>query len=127
MKNIFFLTMIAAMIVIVPACKKNDTGGKATIAAFPKHHDRAIKGATVYVKFDAEEMPSDITTHYDLKITGEANEDHVHIEDLRYGHYYLYAVGYDSTIMQPVLGGIGVKIKWSERKDEMDVNIPVTE
>jgi hypothetical protein len=122
--------ILAAILVCTLAftsCKKNDTGGKATLVAFPAHHSQAVKGATIYVKFDAEDYSSDMTTNYDLKITGEANENHVHIEGLRYGKYYLYAVGYDSTIMQTVTGGIGVKIKWSDRKEEMVVNVPVTE
>lgn len=114
-------------VTILFSCKKGDIGGDATIAAFVKHHSTPIKGATVYVKFDEQELPSDITTNYDLKIDGEANEDHVHIEGLRYGKYYLYATGFDSTIMQTVTGGIPVKIEWSERKEEIDIDIPVTE
>ena len=127
MKKQLTLGIIATSILLATSCKKGDTGGDATIAAFPKHHTQPIKGATVYVKFDANELPSDPTNNYDLKIVGESNEDHVHIEGLRYGKYYLYAVGYDSTIMQTVVGGIPVKIKWSERKKELDQDIPVTE
>jgi hypothetical protein len=112
---------------ILFSCKKGDTGGDATIAGHVKHHSTPIKGATVYVKFDEQELPSDPTNNYDLKIVGEANEDHVHIEGLRYGKYYLYAVGFDSTIMQTVTGGVPVKIKWSERKEEIETDIAVTE
>lgn len=109
------------------SCKKNDTGGDATIVAFPQHHGKAIKGATMYVKFGATELPSNPTANSDLKVVGDPNEDHVHVENLRYGKYYLYAVGYDSTIMQTVTGGLAVVIKWSERKSETDVDVPVTE
>lgn len=62
-----------------------------------------------------------------MKIDGEANEEHVHIENLRYGHYFVYAVGYDSSIAQTVTGGIALKIKWKERKQELDLKVPVTE
>ncbi len=109
------------------SCKKNNTGGSATVAAIPQHHGSSIKGAVLYVKFGAEELPSNPTANYDLRIEGDPKEDHVHVEGLRYGHYYLYAEGYDSTIMQTVRGGLSVKIKWSERKEELDVKIPVTE
>ena len=127
MKTFIKLSTIVIAIITILSCKKSSTGGDATIVAFQAHHGKAVKGATVYVKFKAADLPSDPTNNYDLKIVGEPNEDHVHIEGLRYGTYYLYAVGYDSMITQTVKGGISAKIKWSERKQEIDINIPVTE
>ena len=126
MKKIISLILIAAAIVI-GSCKKNNTGGQCNIAAFPEHHGKSIYGATIYVKFGAKDLPGNPTSNYDLKIDGEANEEHVHINGLRYGHYYLYAVGYDSAIAQTVTGGIALKIKWKERKQELDVKVHVTE
>jgi hypothetical protein len=123
MKYIFCAMVLCSFL----ACKKNGTGGKATIAAIPQHHGKSIKGGVLYVKFGASELPSNPTTNYDLKLQGEAKEDHIHVEDLRYGQYYLYVEGYDSTVMKTVHGGVGVKIKWSERKEERDVVVPVTE
>ncbi len=109
------------------SCKKSETGGKAEVHAKILHHSTPVNAATLYVKFDTQELPSDITTNYDLKLEGEATDNHVHVEDLRYGEYYLYAVGYDSTISQTVKGGIPVKIKWSERKETIEIDVPVTE
>jgi len=123
-KGIFVFVIAVAF---TASCKKGDTGGDATIVANIKHHATAIKGATVYVKFDTDEYPSNPTTDYDLKIVGASNESHVHIEGLRYGKYYLYAQGFDSTDMIAVKGGLPVKIKWSKRKKEIDINVPVTE
>src|SRR3954465_10262114 len=94
------LLFAATVLNLVASCKKNGTGGDATIVAFPEHHGRAIKGATMYVKFNAKDLPADPTNNYDLKIQGEAKEDHIHIENLLPGNYYLYAVGYDSTISE---------------------------
>jgi len=116
-----------AALALIASCKKGDTGGDAVVVGFPKHHTTPIKGATIYVKFDATEMPSDPTNNYDLKIVGESNEDHVHIEGLRYGNYYLHTEGYDSTVMAPVHGGYPLKIKWSQRKKEIDVDLAVSE
>lgn len=124
MKRILIAALAFSMLA---GCKKSSTGGDVTIAAFPKHHSVPIKGATVYVKFDATELPADPTNNYDLKINGESNEAHVHIEGLRYGKYFLYAVGYDSTISAPVMGGVKISVKWKERKDELDIDIPVVE
>jgi hypothetical protein len=44
---------------------------------------------------------------------------------LKKGNYYIYGVGFDSTINQVVTGGLNVKIT---KKDEMaEVTLPVTE
>ena len=112
---------------IVFSCKKNGSGGSAELTAYPQHHGKAIKGCTVYVKFGASDLPADPTNNYNLKIDGNSKEDHVHIKNLLYGKYYLYAVGYDSSIMAPVTGGIAAKIKYSQRKKETEINIAVTE
>ncbi len=109
------------------ACKKNNVGGQCEVVAFPQHHGKSIYGATAYVKFGAKDLPANPTTNYDLKIVGEPDEEHIHIKDLRYGHYFIYSVGYDSAIAQAVTGGIALHITWSERKKEVDVNVPVTE
>jgi len=128
MKSFVKITLVAAVLATTfAACKKNGTGGDATIAAMPGHHGKMIKGATVFVKFKATELPSNPETNYDLKIVGDAKEDHVHIEGMLPGNYFLYAVGYDSTISLPVKGGVAVTIKNSEKKKEIDVDIPVTE
>ena len=120
------LSFIALSASVITACKKGDTGGDASISAHVKHHATSINLPTVYVKFDAKELPSDPTNNYDLKIVG-TDGDHVHIHGMRYGNYYLYATGYDSTIMMPVAGGIPIKIKWGDRKKEMEITIPVVE
>jgi hypothetical protein len=119
--------IIAMAAIVLFGCKKNGTGGDADIHANIKHHSLPIKGATLYVKFNATELPSDPTTDYDLKEVGCPLCTDIHVEGLRPGNYFLYATGYDSTIMQTVRGGIGVKIKWNERKEDMEINIPVVE
>ena len=119
--------ILFSFLLLIFSCRKTGTGGDATIVANIKHHATAIKGATVYVKFDTDEYPSNPTTDYDLKIVGASNESHVHIEGLLYGKYYLYAEGFDSTDMIAVKGGLPVKIKWSKRKKEIDIDVPVAE
>ncbi|HWY13434.1 MAG TPA: hypothetical protein VN026_19050 [Bacteroidia bacterium] len=123
MKNI----LSCILIILFISCKKNNTGGECNITAFPQHHGKPIKGATVYVKFGAQDLPADPTNNYNLKITALPDEDHANIKSLRYGKYYLYSVGFDSSIMLPVMGGISLNIKWAERKKAIDLNIPVTE
>lgn len=121
------IMQIAFTATLLFSCKKNGDGGKAEIHVRVNHHSTPINGSTVYVKFGTQELPSNPESNYDLKVKGEETDNHVHIENMRYGEYYLYAVGYDSTISQTVKGGMPVKIKWSERKTTIEVEIPVTE
>ncbi len=120
-------TLILLLFTVLLSCKKNNTGGVAVVKAHVGHHSQSVKGATVYVKFNTKEAPVSPENNYDLKIEGEAVEDHVHIQGLRYGDYYLYAVGYDSILNQVVKGGVPLKINWGDRKKEVEIDIPVTE
>ena len=127
MKSLFKILPIVFVLISFGACKKSSSGGDATVVVFPAHHGAPIKGATVYVKFKTNDLPSNPTGNYDLKIEGKVDEDHVHIKGLRYGKYYDYAVGFDSTISEVVTGGSPLTIKWKERKKEIDLDIAVTE
>jgi hypothetical protein len=124
------LGIVIATSLLLGACKKNGTGGEAIVAAMPAHHGKMIKGATVYIKFKATEKPVDPTIDYDLIVVSSPNDDHVHIDGLLPGKYFLYAVGIDSSLIAPnniVKGGVPLTIKYSERKSEIDLDIPVTE
>ena len=79
----------------------------------------------LYLRFGAKDFPGSAPTDYDMTTIGEANEEHVHIEGLRKGDYYIYAVGYDSTISAVVTGGQAYKI--SSKSGEHDVDVAVTE
>lgn len=127
MKTILKYIPLLLTIILFSACKKSSTGGDAAIVVSPEHHGAPIKGATVYVKFKTSDLPSNPTTNYDLVVVGDPAEDHVHIEGLRYGQYYLYAVGYDSSIGEEVSGGTALTIKWKERRKEIHLDIAVVE
>lgn len=127
MKTIVFVLTFYTSTLFFTSCKKNDTGGDASLIIHTAHHNSDVKGATVYVKFDARELPPDITSNYDLKVTAGPDEDSLHIMDLRYGNYFLYAVGYDSTISQSVIGGVSVEISWKERDEEIEIHIPLSD
>ena len=125
--GIFALCIFAAS-----ACKRAGTDGDATLVVFPQHHGRTIPNHagypdSVYVKFNAQELPTNPTQNFDVVFVGEVGEDHVHCEHLHTGNYFLYATGWDTTINQRVTGGESIKIKYKDRKQEIDVNVPVTE
>src|ERR1041385_7382098 len=94
--GIFALCIFAAS-----ACKRAGTDGDATLVVFPQHHGRTIPNHTgypdsVYVKFNAQELPTNPTQNFDVVFVGEVGEDHVHCEHLHTGNYFLYATGWDT-------------------------------
>ena len=123
---------LAVGITLIMSCQKAGIDGSATLVIFPQHHGVTIANHigyldSVYVKFDAKDLPSDPTHNYDAVFVGEYGEDHVHCTSLHTGNYYLYATAWDSINNERVYGGLAVKIKFSERQDEIDINIPVVE
>lgn len=121
------ISIIALLAVLITAaCKKDGTGGSATVAAMTKHHDKEIPFSTVYIKYGAKEFPGADVSQYDASQVTD-KEGHTHFEGLLRGDYYFYAVGYDSTSQAVVKGGVGIKIKRSERKNEIELKVPITE
>ena len=116
--------------VLLSSCSKAGTGGQAEVSAYVKHHDKAIPGAVIYIKYNAEEFPGTDLSAYDKSVqTGVSSHGagHAHIKELKPGSYYFYATGFDSSISQTVSGGRGLVIKRKEKKAEIDLDIPVTE
>lgn len=121
------LVVLFAVLTIALSCKKEGLGGDTEIAAFPKHHGKSIRNAMVYVKYGAKESPGEDVSKYDISAIANSLHDgvyHAHFHDLRKGYYYIYSVGFDSSIMQIVKGGIPVKIG---KSGEEEVDVPVTE
>ena len=59
--------------IFIVSCKKEGTGGKATIAATIKHHGKIIPYAIVYIKYGAKESPGTSSSDYDANQTADAN------------------------------------------------------
>ncbi|MEO5673690.1 MAG: hypothetical protein ABIQ74_03510 [Chitinophagales bacterium] len=135
----FFIALFAALLLLNISCGKDDkcvagTGGAVTIAAFPKHHNLHIYSEAMpgypdsaFVKFSPP--TSFVTTsnpaEYDLVVAGEAGEDHIHLENLKCGDYFIFMTGWDTSSNERVSGGIPYSI--SETSGEIDLEIPVTE
>ncbi len=124
-RNFSFILVTLSSLTFGSSCKKNDDNGKAELHAMIYHGSTPIPSSTLYVKFNATSEPSSPTTNYDLKLQGMDDDNHVHIENLRPGDYYLYAIGYDTLTKQTVKGGAAANIKWSERKKLKEVDIQV--
>lgn len=125
MKSIKVTILLALVLTLgFTSCKKNGTGGDATITMTVKHHDLIIPDATIYIKYDAKEFPGEDVSKYDNSVKADGN-GYAKFEGLLKGDYYLYGVGYDSNISETVKGGLGVEI--SKRSQIKEVIVPVTE
>jgi len=112
-------------------CDNAGTGGSKTIVAFPQHHTKPIFSQANYVdsafvKFNTQDFPGTSASDYDLVIAGEVGEEHVHIENLKCGDYFIYMTGFDSSINQRVKGGIPYHVD-ENAPTEIDLNVPVSE
>jgi hypothetical protein len=106
------------------------TGGNVTIVATPKHHSLIIVSDSTYVdsayvKFNTSNSPGQNASDFDLVIAGEPGEDHVHIEGLKRGKYYIRMTGWDHGLNQRVEGGI--PYEFSQTSGEIDLIVPVIE
>lgn len=133
-KNSALLLTVIATLIFTGCNDKNDckagTGGNVTLVAKPQHHGATILSTTAhpdtaYLKFDTQEFPGSNPADYDLVVVGEDGEDHVHIEGLKCGDYYIYMTGFDTTISQRVAGGI--PYSFSNESGEVVVTVPVVE
>jgi hypothetical protein len=125
MKTKLMLFLLTALVSIA-ACKKNGTGGKATIKGIVAHHSQAIPGATVYIKYDALDFPGSDVSKYDSNVSAGGDGSY-EIKNLLPGDYYLYGVGFDIANSEPVFGGVPVKIRRSDKKRTLEVNVAVVE
>lgn len=131
-KIVTTIALLSFVLIGTPSCNKAGTDGEATLVVFAQHHGRTIPNKvgypdSVFVKFNTQELPADPTHNYDALFVGEEGEDHIHCTSLHTGKYYLYATGWDTVINSRVTGGMAVKITHSQKKKEIDINLPVTE
>ncbi len=106
------------------SCKKNETGGKATLKGTIKHHNKTIPGAYVYIKFNATEFPGEDYYLYDTYVKADENGNYT--INFYKGSYYIYAIGNDLDIPFPyiVKGGLSVSLR---NKENLIKDIAVTE
>ena len=130
-KNITIITA-ALLITAFTSCKEEKdectagTGGSVTLVAFPQHHGADVRPYNVYVKYNTQNSPGTDPANYDLTIAADTTENHIEIENLKCGDYYIYMVGYDTAISEGVSGGIPTTIA-EGATGEINLNVPVTE
>lgn len=132
-RNVSLLSALAIFSgFVLNSCCKEGTDGDATLVVYLRHHGNLIPNHagwpdTVFVKFNSDELPGTKPSDFDTYFVGTPGEDHVHIANIACGKYYLYGAGIDSSGPYRVTGGMGIKIKHKERKEEITVELAVTE
>lgn len=107
------------------SCEYAGLGGNVTIVAYPKHHGDGTQPYNVYVKFNTQNFPGENPALYDLQIAADTSENHIEIENLKRGHYFIYMTAFDTSISEIVKGGIPTTV--TVAAGEIELDIPVTE
>lgn len=107
----------------ITSCKKDGTGGTATIKGYVAHHSIKIPNATVYIKYGATEFPGADVSSYSSSVKADGN-GYYEIKNLRKGNYFLYGVGYDPAFVANVYGGIPISLR---NKEAVEADIAVVE
>jgi hypothetical protein len=123
-KMLFAALALATSLVFVGCGPDEGLGGSSSIRFTAKHHNKAIPLTTMYIKYGAKTSPGISASDFDNAIISDAQGQGT-FENLQKGDYYLYGIGWDSSITQAVSGGVPVTIK--KDGDAMDVTVAITE
>jgi hypothetical protein len=110
--------------VILSCIPEGGPGGNSTIAFTTKHHEVIIPHCRVFIKYGDRSFPGEDTTIYDDAVTSD-NSGNGSFEGLTRGAYYIYGVGFDTSINQPVYGGTPVTI--GKNEEVKTIVVPVVE
>ena len=119
-------------LIFILSCQKAGDGGKATITVYPAHHGNKIMNRSdyadsVFVKYNSNELPGTRASDYNAIFTGTTGNDYVACEGLKAGKYFIYCTGFDTTGPYRVKGGLPVNIKYKDRKQNIKIDLPITE
>lgn len=131
MKKLIF-PFLGSLVLVISSCCKAGDGGDASLVVYLKHHGKIIENKksypdTVMVKYRSDEYPGSNPSVYDAIFVGREGENFVRINGLKCGNYFLFGAGMDSAGPYRVFGGQALEIKYSERKQEITVDLAVVE
>jgi hypothetical protein len=129
-----YLALLFLVAIGITACKKDEKecvagdGGSVNLVASPEHNSVPIISKSSYpdsafLKFNTQDFPGDDPALYDLVAVGDAMENHVHLNGLKCGKYYIYMTAFDSSALKRVTGGTSFEIE--EETGEVRVTVPV--
>lgn len=131
------LVIVALAVALLPSCKdeketpnpdlcNEGRNGQLTLTMKMIHHTRPIKGARVFIKYNATEFPGEDTLKYDFAVSASTDSPYASIDSLACGNYYVYAIGIDS-MLDPTnwvcKGGLPYRTNLSSGADSINVYI----
>lgn len=108
---------------VFTGCVDEGPGGTARIDGTTSHHELLIPDSKVYIQYGSLLSPGTDPELYDDSTTSDQSAS-FSFPGLQKGDYYIYGVGFDSTIGETVMAGIPVSLKSGESSN---VLLPVTE
>jgi hypothetical protein len=121
--NPFVLLLGLAAIFSSGCTPEPGPGGNGEIKGSCAHHARLIPNTRVFIKYGTVNSPgTDLSVYDDSTVAG--SDARFSFKDLEKGNYYLYGIGFDSSISLPVTAGVPVVL---DKKEVQDILIPVTE
>lgn len=132
MRRGIMASFIVLSVLLFNACCKEGLNGKIDLIITPKHHNTIIKNHvgypdTVFVKYDAEELPGTVPDAFDTFFVGVVGTQTVECKGLKCGKYYLFVTGMDSSGPYRVKGGIAIKLKNKDKKSPVEMDVAITE
>jgi hypothetical protein len=128
MHQVFKISFILSLLFMgFSACKQEaGSGGMARIRGQVLHHEDPIPFASVYIHYGSNDIPTAGLTGYEDSTRADAQGNYT-FNNLKKGKYYLYSIGYDANWSPPstVFGGMPAQIY--QRKEDVILNIPVSE
>jgi hypothetical protein len=109
---------------------KAGSGGNVTLILKPQHHGEPIFNQPTYpdsafIAFDEAEFPGEDPAQYDIISTGVTGTDHVVVNGLKCGKYFVFMTGFDTSIVDRVKGGVPIEI--TAQSGSVTKIIPITE
>ena len=122
-KLYLFILLMVGVTFAITGCVEAGPGGTARVDGVTAHHDLPIPNTKVYIQYGSLLSPGTDPGLYDDSTTSNGNAQ-FSFTGLQKGDYYIYGIGFDSTIGEVVRAGIPVSLKSG---DAVDVIVPVTE
>ena len=126
LRSVFALLILGSVLVLYACCKAG-TGGKANIICHVKNTNTGANGNNfvVYVYYGSSKPPATLDKFDAHQSTG-ANNSTVTFSGMKCGVYYLYAVGYDSLAGIPLKGGGPFSLSHANRNKTENATISVS-